>query len=122
MSLHRGDVHWALLKPRSGSEQSGRRPVVIVSHDIFNAADAWRSVIVVPCSTSDVQRKRAATVVVVPKRTGGLQAASVVLCHQVTTLDRAKIGERLGRLPDDYLREVDRGLMAALQIGLFAAD
>jgi mRNA-degrading endonuclease toxin of MazEF toxin-antitoxin module len=42
------------------------------------------------------------------------------LCHQVTTLDRAKLGVRLGRLPDDYLRDVERGLMAALQIGSFA--
>lgn len=120
MSIRRGDVCWALLKPRSGSEQSGRRPVVIVSHDIFNAAAGWRSVIVLPCSTSHTQRQRSATAVYVPKRTGGLPTESVVLCHQVTTLDRSKIGARLGRLPEDYLREIERGLMAALQIGAFA--
>ena len=121
MSLRRGDVHWALLKPRSGSEQSGRRPIVIVSHEIFNGAPSWRSVIVVPASTSEAQGRRVATIVSVPKRTGGLLADSAFLCHQVTTIDRTKIGERLGRLPDDYLREIERGLMAALQIGAFAS-
>ena len=119
MTLRRGDVHWALLKPRSGSKQSGRRPVLVVSNDIFNTAAAWRSVIVVPASTSEAQRRRVATIVSVPKRTAGLPSESVFLCHQVTTLDRAKLGERLGTLPDDYLREIERGLMAALQIGSF---
>jgi mRNA interferase MazF len=99
MSLRRGDVHWALLKPRSGSEQSGRRPVVIVSHEIFNSAPRWRSLIVVPASTSDAQRRRIATIVLVPKRTAGLPAESAFLC----------------------LRELERGLMAALQIGAFAS-
>ncbi|RLE34887.1 MAG: hypothetical protein DRJ61_04255, partial [Acidobacteria bacterium] len=34
--MKRGDLCWADLKPRSGSEQQGRRPVVIVSSDGFN--------------------------------------------------------------------------------------
>jgi mRNA-degrading endonuclease toxin of MazEF toxin-antitoxin module len=41
-------VFWADLAPRSGSEQAGRRPVIVVSHDGFNQAPGWRSVIVVP--------------------------------------------------------------------------
>jgi mRNA interferase MazF len=109
-------VYWAELKPRSGSEQSGRRPVVVVSHQIFNEAGAWRSVIVVPFSTSEAQRGRALTVVSVPRRTGGLGDASVALCHQVTTLDRGKLKERLGTLPDDYMAEIARGLKMALQL------
>jgi mRNA-degrading endonuclease toxin of MazEF toxin-antitoxin module len=48
----RGEIYWADLHPRSGSEQSGRKPVLIVSHDGFNCVPAWRSVIVVPLSTS----------------------------------------------------------------------
>ena len=35
-TMKRGDVYWADLVPRSGSEQTGRRPVVVVSHDGFN--------------------------------------------------------------------------------------
>ncbi len=43
--MKRGDLYWAELKPRSGSEQQGRRPVVIVSSDGFNEVPAWRSII-----------------------------------------------------------------------------
>jgi mRNA interferase MazF len=116
MKLRRGDVHWAELRPRSGSEQSGRRPVVVVSHEIFNDAEAWRSVIVVPCSTSDAQRRRAATVVPIPRGTGGMPVRCVALCHQVTTLDRAKLAERIGSLPRDVVRAIGRGLALALQL------
>jgi mRNA-degrading endonuclease toxin of MazEF toxin-antitoxin module len=47
---------------------------------------------------------------------GGLRAASVALCHQVTTLDRAKLTERLGMLPRAALTEVEDGLRAALDL------
>jgi mRNA-degrading endonuclease toxin of MazEF toxin-antitoxin module len=36
--MKRGGVYWADLVPRSGSEQTGRRPVIVVSHDGFNQA------------------------------------------------------------------------------------
>lgn len=53
--MKRGEVYWADLVPRSGSEQVGRRPVVVVSHDGFNQTPGWMSVIVVPVSTSASQ-------------------------------------------------------------------
>jgi mRNA-degrading endonuclease toxin of MazEF toxin-antitoxin module len=61
--MNRGDIWIAVLEPRSGSEQSGRRPVVIVSHDSFNTAPAWSSIIVVPLSTSINQARRSDTAI-----------------------------------------------------------
>ena len=114
--MNRGDVFWADIGPRSGSEQAGRRPVVVVSHDGFNRVEAWRSIIVVPLSTSATQRRRGPTAVVLPKGTGGLRQESVALCHQVTTLDRAKLVERIGELPAASLLRVDDGLRSALSL------
>ncbi len=37
--MKRGEVYWAELTPRSGSEQQGRRPVVVISHDVFNESN-----------------------------------------------------------------------------------
>ena len=71
--MKRGEVYWAMLAPRSGSEQQGRRPVIVVSHDGFNQTPTWRSVIVVPVSTSPKQAGRGPTVVPLPKSTGGLK-------------------------------------------------
>ena len=50
--MNRGEVYWADLVPRSGSEQSGWRRVILISHDGFNHTPGWRSIIVVPSSTS----------------------------------------------------------------------
>jgi mRNA-degrading endonuclease toxin of MazEF toxin-antitoxin module len=114
--LKRGDVFWADLEPRSGSEQRGRRPVVVVSHNAFNETPGWQSVIVVPLSTSPAQAGRGPTAVPVPARAAGLKKAGVALCHQVTTLDRAKLTERIAKLPDTLLEALGAGLAAAMSL------
>jgi mRNA interferase MazF len=114
--MKRGDVCWATLDPRSGSEQRGRRPVVILSHDAFNQTPGWRSIIVVPVSTSNSQARRGPTVVLLSAGTAGLANDSRVLCHQITTLDRSKCGERIGTLPQETLAQVENALMAAVGI------
>lgn len=114
--MKRGDLYWADLIPRSGSEQKGRRPVLILSHDAFNQAPGWRSIIVVPISTSSTQAMRGPTAIHLPKGAGGLKKESIALCHQVTTLDRSKLTERIGRLSPDLLDEIEQGLRAALDL------
>lgn len=114
--MKRGEIYWANLAPRSGSEQAGKRPVIILSHDAFNETPAWRSIIVIPVSTSPTQARRGPTVVALPAGTVGLKIDSSVICHQVTTLDRSKLDERLGLLPADILVQVEKALLAALDI------
>ena len=114
--MKRGDVYWADLVPRSGSEQAGRRPVILVSHDGFNQTPGWRSIIVVPISTSSLQAKRGPTVIELPGGVAGLPKTSFAVCHQVTTLDRAKLTKRIGTLLLESMREVDEGLKAAMDL------
>ncbi len=114
--MKRGEVYWADLVPRSGSEQTGRRPVILVSHDGFNQTPGWRSIIVVPISTSSSQGKRGPTVVELSGGTAGLPKTSFAVCHQVTTLDRAKLAKRLGTLSAESLHEVAEGLRAAMDL------
>ncbi|HVQ77246.1 MAG TPA: type II toxin-antitoxin system PemK/MazF family toxin [Candidatus Binatia bacterium] len=109
-------MYWAELAPRSGAEQAGRRPVIVVSHDGFNEVPTWHSVIVVPVSTSQAQAGRGPTAVILDSGVSGLRVRSVALCHQVTTLDRAKLTERVGVLPATLLRDVEAGLRAALDL------
>lgn len=114
--MRRGDVFIADIVPRSGSEQSGRRPVVIVSNDGFNLTENWRSIIVLPLSTSTSQSLRTQTVVHIPSGEGGLFRNGSVLCHQVTTLDRKKLKQRLGELTEARMAEIERGLKAAMDM------
>ena len=114
--MKRGEVYWADLVPRSGSEQTGRRPVILVSHDGFNQTLGWRSIIVVPISTSSSQGTRGPTVVELSGGVAGLPKTSFAVCHQVTTLDRAKLTKRVGTLAPGPMREVEEGLKAAMDL------
>lgn len=115
--MRRGEIYWTDINPRSGSEQRGRRPAVVISHDAFNRKVGWGSVIVVPISTSPTQAGRGPTVVRLPAGEGGLPRESVALCHQVTTVDRAKCERRIGLLGNTTLEEVETGLCAAMDLG-----
>jgi len=111
--MKRGEVYWASLSPHSASEQQGTRPVIIVSHDGFNRAPVWKSVIVVPVSTSLAQARRVPTVVLLPAGVGGVPQDSVALCHQVTTPDRSKLTSQLGELSESLLNDIGEALKTA---------
>jgi mRNA-degrading endonuclease toxin of MazEF toxin-antitoxin module len=74
------------------------------------------SIIVVPISTSASQSKRGFTVVEISGGAAGLPKTSVAICHQVTTLDRAKLTKRIGALPQPLIRQVVAGLKAAMDL------
>ena len=90
--------------------------MIVVSHDGFNEIVGWRSIIVVPISTSALQGRRGPTVIEIPAGAGGLSKTSFAVCHQVTTLDRAKLTKRVGTLPGGVLEEVELGLKAAMDL------
>jgi len=54
--------------------------------------------------------------VALPNGAGGLSKMSFAICHQVTTLDRAKLTKRLGVLSSEMLRGVEDGLKAAMDL------
>lgn len=114
--MKRGDLYWAELKPRSGSEQRGRRPVVIISNDGFNEVPTWRSIIVIPVSMSPHQALRGPTVVPL-SGSGSLPARdSVAVCHQITTLDRTKLDDKIGTLTSIEIDAIEQGIRAACDL------
>lgn len=114
--MKRGEIYSANLQPRSGSEQQGRRPVIVISHDGFNQNLRWRSIIVIPVSTSSAQARRGSTAILLPQGTGGLNQESVALCHQITTLDRAKLTEKIGELSNEWMGKIEEGVKAATDL------
>jgi mRNA-degrading endonuclease toxin of MazEF toxin-antitoxin module len=89
--------------------------VIVVSHDGFNQTPNWRSVIVVPMSTSKAQAKRGPTVVEIPGGAGGLARSGIAVC-QVTTLDRIKLTRYTGTLSRELPRSIEEGLKAAMDL------
>jgi mRNA interferase MazF len=115
--MKRGEVYWANFSPRSGSEQKGLRPAILVSHNLFNQTKQWNSLLVVPISTSvkQFQRNASTTVVLLPKSMD-LAQDSYALCHQLTVLDRSKVRDYITVLTPDLLQEVEEAMMFALGI------
>ena len=113
----RGEIYFLDLSPRSGSEKSGRRPGIIVSHDSFNGVPTWHSITVVPLTTSPRWMKPSPTTVLFRKGECGLSKDGAALAHQVTTIDKSKLLEpALGRASGSKLNEVDQALRNYLSL------
>ena len=103
----------AQLDPVVGSEQGGRRPVLIVQNDRGNRYSP--TVIVVPLTSSE-RKPGLPTHVSLPSRTGGLRKPSVVLCEQVRTLEKTRLSRYMGCLDADKLKEVEKALSVSLDM------
>ena len=101
----RGDIRWADLCPTRGREQSGQRPVLVISHDVFNERSGT---VIAVALTSKPQRAGFPLTVELPPR--GLPKASWVKVGQVRTLAIERIGKRLTRTTPEILARVIDGL------------
>ena len=88
----RGDIYWAELEPTIGSEQSGRRPVLIVSNDVFN--DRSGTVIAFAITS---QQPRAPFPLTVALSNQNLPKQSWVKISQIRTLATERLGQRIGK-------------------------
>lgn len=101
----RGEVRWADLDPARGRAQSGPRPVLILSHEVFN--DRSGTVIAVAL-TSQPQRARYPLTLELAAK--GLPKRSWVKISQVRTFSVERIGKRLARVSPEELALVVEGL------------
>ncbi len=101
----RGDVLWADLNPTIGHEQSGRRPVIVLSKDVFN--DRSGTVIAVALTSRE---PRAGFPLTLELSGGSLPKRSWVKISQIRTLSIKRIGERITRISPENLAEVLAGL------------
>lgn len=111
--MKRGDLYMAELDPVVGSEQGGRRPVVIIQNDMGNLYSP--TVIAAPL-TGSPGKPSIPTHVHIPRGEGGLWRESTVLCEQVRTLEKTRLKRRLGALEADSMRRVDRALGVSLDM------
>ena len=101
----RGEVRWADLNPVRGREQAGLRPVLILSHDVFNERSG--TVIAVALTSQPQQAGFPLTLALQSK---GLPKKSWVKISQIRTLAVERIGQRLGKLSLEELAQVIEGL------------
>jgi mRNA interferase MazF len=101
----RGEVRWADLNPVRGHEQAGQRPVLVLSHDVFNERSG--TVIAVAMTS---QEPRAGFPLTLESKAAGLKKRSWIKIGQVRTLSVDRIGARLARASEEELARVLDGL------------
>ena len=101
----RGEIRWADLSPTRGAEQAGRRPVLVLSHDIFNE----RSGTVIAAAITS-QPPRAGFPLTLELQSPGLPKRSWVKISQIRTLAVERVGKRLGRASPEETAQVVEGL------------
>lgn len=101
----RGEVRWADLNPVRGHEQAGLRPVLVLSHDVFNE----RSGTVIAMALTS-QPQRAGFPLTLELQAAKLPKRSWVKISQIRTLSVERIGAKLGRASPEEVSQVVEGL------------
>lgn len=101
----RGEIYWADLDPAKGHEQAGERPVLVLSHDVFNE----RSGTVIAMALSS-QPQKAGFPLTLELADSSLPKKSWVKISQIRTLSTERFGKKITKLSDKELDLVIEGL------------
>lgn len=117
MTIKRGDIYYADLSPVVGSEQGGVRPVLIIQNDVGNK---YSPTVIAAAITSRMGKNKLPTHIDIYADRVGLQKDSVVLLEQVRTIDKKRLGEKMGHLDDMTMTAVNDAM--AISLGLHSTD
>ena len=112
--MRRGDIWWAVLPRPVGSEPGLRHPLLVVQADAFTISRIGTVIAVV--ITSNMRLADAPGNVLLPVHETGLPRDSVANVSQVVTTNKRALSERVGRLGDDLMAQVDDGLRLVLNL------
>ena len=110
--IKRGDIFYADLDQGTGSEQNGRRPVVILQNNKGNR----HSTTTIAAMITSARKKSLPTHVSVRKEDSGLKEDSIVMLEQIQTLDKKRLVNKVGRLGKVVMDQVDRAARRSLYL------
>ena len=108
----RGEIWLADLRPTRGREQSGRRPILILSVDRFNSGPA--DLIVALPLTSTI--RDIPLHVKIEKGDGGVKNESAILCEAIRSISKERLLSRWGTLSNDRMAQVEDHLRVLLDL------
>ena len=109
----RGDVYLANLDPYIGSEQGGTRPVVVLQNDVGNR---YAPTLIVATVTSRTEKKKYQPTHVLIAHNTAFEKPSVVQLEQIFTIDKSRVQRFLGRLTQDEMQEIEKGVVSSLDL------
>ena len=111
--IKRGDIFYAELNPVIGSEQGGTRPVLVISN---NTGNRHSPTVIVAAITSRVHTKAKLPTHTEVSDFEGLDKDSVVLLEQIRTIDKQRLKQYMGMMPDNIMARVDKALAISVAL------
>lgn len=109
----RGDIFYVEIQNAIGHEMMKDRPAVIVSCDALNFTGAVVSVVYLTG-----QQKTDAPYHVLVKSTASVRhGSSTALCENIYTVDKSRVGKRMGSCTPEELEAIDNGILMSLALG-----
>lgn len=115
MTVKRGDIFYADLSPVVGSEQGGVRPVLIVQNDVGNR---YSPTVIAAAITSQKDKSKLPTHIELSSQSCGLSRDSIVLLEQIRTIDKRRLKERMGKLDDVSMNQINHALQVSFGLGV----
>ncbi len=109
--VKRGEVYLVNFDPTLGVEIQKTRPALVLQNDIDNR---FSSLTIVAAITSKVRQPIRPTHVLVEASEAGLTLDSMVLLNQIRSVDKRRLGQRLGKLKPDTMEQVEQALLISL--------
>ena len=110
--VYRGDIFLADLNSVKGSEQGGKRPVIIIQTDVGNRHSP--TVIVAAVTSRFLKKKSLPTHVLLESCV--LEKNSQALLEQIGTIDRCRLISKVGRVTEENMMEIEKALMVSLAL------
>lgn len=111
--FRRGEIYFADLDPHYGSEQGGKRPVIVIQN---NTGSKFAPTVIVAAVTSKVSKKPNQPTHVLIEQNPAFSRPSVVLLEQIFTIDKERIQRLLGQTTPDEMYQINEALMNSLDL------
>ena len=114
--FRRGEIYFADLDPHYGSEQGGKRPVIIIQNDVGNK---FAPTVIVAAVTSRISKKPNQPTHVLIDKNPAFSRPSVVLLEQIFTIDKERINNFMGLTSEWEMKQIEEALLKSLGINKF---
>ena len=111
--FRRGEIYFADLDPHYGSEQGGKRPVIVIQN---NTGNKFAPTVIVAAVTSKVTKKPNQPTHVLIDHNPAFSKPSMVLLEQIFTIDKERIQRLLGQTTPDEMYQINEALMNSLDL------
>lgn len=107
----RGEIYFISFDPSIGAEIKKTRPALIIQNDIANR---YSPLTIVAAITSKTGKELYPMEALINKNEGGLSIDSVIMLNQIRSIDKKRLGKRIGKLKTVTMRVVDQALQISL--------